>query len=103
VPDDRRRADAEVVEQVAQQRGVCTERVVADRLGGLAVAQQVGRDDGVPGRQPVDELAPAAGVASMPWTSTSGGPSPATTTPICWCSDTASCSCGTAPPWVTCP
>ncbi len=69
VPDDGDAADVEHGEEVAQSAGERAERVVAHRLGRLAVAEQVGSDhvvalgerrhDGVPrartARQPVDE------------------------------------------------
>ena len=50
--------DAEPVEQVAQGRGVRTERVVADRLRGLAVAEQVGHDQPVVLVELVDQVGP---------------------------------------------
>ncbi len=47
VPDDRRAVYADRGEQVADAGGVGTERVVAARRGGVAVADQVGGDHGV--------------------------------------------------------
>ena len=60
VPDEGDPLDAEVVEQVAQGRGVRAERVVARRLGRLAVPEQVGHDDAVVVVDLVDEVGPLA-------------------------------------------
>ena len=60
VPDQGHLGDAELVEQVAQGGRVRAQRVVADRLRGLAVAEQVGHDQPVVVVEPVDEVAPTA-------------------------------------------
>ena len=60
VADDRRRADADRDEQVADRRRVGAERVVAARRRRVAVADQVGGDDRVAVGQPHRDLAPVA-------------------------------------------
>ena len=79
VPDDRRAIDPDRGEQVADAGGVGAERVVAARRRGVAVADEVGRDDGVVARRAAMPR-PASGCEelSIPWMSTTGGPSPAT-------------------------
>ena len=58
VADEAHLLDAQPVEQVAQGGRVGAERVVADRLGGLPVAEQVGHDQPVVVVEPVDEVRP---------------------------------------------
>ncbi len=53
VPDDRRALDPDRGEQVADAGGVRAERVVASWRGRVAVADQVGCDDRVVGREPL--------------------------------------------------
>ena len=60
VPDEGDPLDAEVVEQVAQGGGVRAERVVAGRLGRLAVAEEVRHHDAVVVVDLVDEVGPLA-------------------------------------------
>ena len=60
VPDDRGAIDAEDGEQVADRGGVCAERVVTARCGGVAVADQVGGDHGVAVGERKRDLAPVA-------------------------------------------
>ena len=57
-PDQGHLLDAEPVEQVPQGGGVGAQRVVAHRLRGLAVAEQVGHDQPVVLVEPVDEVGP---------------------------------------------
>jgi hypothetical protein len=57
---------AEHDEQVAQADRVGAEGVVAARLGGLTVAQQVGRENRVAIGELRDDLVPLPGVAGDP-------------------------------------
>ena len=57
VPDDRRALDADRGEQVADARRVRAERVVAARRRGVAVADEVGRDDRVRRRERLRDAA----------------------------------------------
>ena len=61
VPHDGRVVDADHGEQVADARCVRAERVVTARRRGVAVPDEVGRDDGVAVREPESHLLPMAG------------------------------------------
>jgi hypothetical protein len=56
--DDRGALDTEDTEQVSHRARVRTERVIADRLGRLAMAQHVGGDDAVAIGEAGHHLAP---------------------------------------------
>ena len=60
VADDGRAVVPEREHQVAHAAGVGAERVVAARLGRLAVAEQVGREHGVGVGELLDRVAPTA-------------------------------------------
>jgi hypothetical protein len=60
VAHDRGPVDAEADEQIAQERRVSAQRVVAHRLVGGAMPQQVRRQHAVPGRQALHRLDPRA-------------------------------------------
>ena len=78
VPDERRALVPEREQQVADPAGVGAQRVVAAGLGRLAVAEQVGGDDGEAlGQVRAARCAHVADVDVIPWTSTSAGPLPA--------------------------
>jgi hypothetical protein len=61
VPDQAEPVVPERGEQVADAAGVAAERVVAARLGRLAVAEQVGRDDVRVLAEPLHDLLPLLG------------------------------------------
>ena len=68
---------AERDEQVAHAAGVGAERVVAPRLGRLAVAEQVGREHGEALGQRRHDRSHVALLDVIPCTRTMTGPSPA--------------------------
>ena len=66
MPDDGDAADVEHGEEVAQSAGERAERVVAHRLGRLAMAEQVGSDDVVSLGQRRHDVVPGARTARQP-------------------------------------
>ena len=66
VADDRRAVVADRAHQVADAAGVGAERVVAARLGGVAVAEQVRRDHRVAVGQERDHVVPRLRAAGDP-------------------------------------
>lgn len=77
MPDERRPLVAECEQQIADPARVRAERVVAARFGRLAVAEQIGGDDGETLGEIRVTLDHVADVEAIPWTSTSTGPSTA--------------------------
>jgi hypothetical protein len=73
-PDERDPVVAERGEQVADAAGVRAERVVAARLGGRAVAEQVGGDHVAGLAEPAITCSHCEAREAMPCTSTTTGP-----------------------------
>ncbi len=77
VPDDARALDADHGEQVPDAGRMGAERVVAARGGGVAVADEVGRDHRVAFGEASATLRQWREELTIPWMSTTGGPLPA--------------------------
>jgi len=78
VPDDGGALHADGGEQVADAGGVRAEGVVPARRGGVAVSDEVGRDDHVVAARLAATDCQWLEELSMPWMSTIGSPLPAT-------------------------
>ena len=77
MPDDRDPFDVEDAEQIAHPVRVGGDGVVGARLVGLAVAEQVGGDDGEPLRERGLHVLHVVELSPMPWISSIAGPEPA--------------------------